>query len=62
MRRFADIVVERDARLSDEFYRNRHKEGTISVYDEILKLEELRKREIITESEFQQQKTKILNK
>lgn len=62
MRRFADIVVERDARLSDEFYRNRNKEGAITVYDELLKLEDLRKREIITESEFQQQKTKLLNK
>lgn len=62
MRKFADIVVERDARLSDEFYRNRSKEGAITVYDEILKIEELRKRGIITESEFQQQKTKLLNK
>jgi hypothetical protein len=61
IRKFEDIVVERDARLSDEFYQNRHKEDATNVYDDLLKLDELRKKGIISESEFQQQKTKILN-
>lgn len=60
--KFADIVVERDARLSQEFYQNRRKESVVIAYDALLQLEDLRKRGIITESEFQQQKTKLLNK
>jgi hypothetical protein len=62
IRKFADITVERDARLSEEFYRSRQKEGAVIAYDDLLKLEDLRKSGVITESEFQQQKTKILNK
>lgn len=61
IRKFADIVVERDARMSDEFYQSRLKEGKATAYDDLLKLDELRKRGAITESEFQQQKTKLLN-
>jgi hypothetical protein len=60
--KFEDIVVERDARLSEEFYQNRHKEGASNVYDDLLKLDVLKKKGIISDSEFQQQKAKILNK
>ncbi len=61
-RKFADIIVERDARLSEEFYKSRQKEGSVTAYDDLLKLDDLKKRGVITESEFQQQKTKLLNK
>ena len=60
-KKFEDITVERDARLSDEFYRDRHKTGAAQGLDELVKLEDLRKKGILSDAEFLQQKTKILN-
>jgi hypothetical protein len=60
--KFSEITIERDARLSNEFYEVRHKQKAINSYDDLVKLDELRKKGIITEIEFEQQKAKILSK
>jgi len=59
-RNMTDITIERDARLARDFFVNRHKAEASSPYDELLKLDDLRKRGVITEAEFNAQKTKIL--
>jgi len=67
--KFSDITVQRDARLSEEFYKSRNiKIGNVSttpqkvdIYDELLRLNELKEKGILTEAEFTQEKTKLLN-
>jgi len=59
-RNMTDITIERDARLARDFFVNRHKVETVSPYEELLKLDELRKRGVITEAEFNAQKAKLL--
>jgi hypothetical protein len=59
-RKLTDITVERDARLSAEFYINRHKTEIKSVSEEIIKLDELRKKGLLTDAEFTAQKKKLL--
>jgi len=65
------IVFEGDARMSNDFLATRStvgavpKAATISdqpgdLYDELIKLDELRKRGILTDSEFDAQKKKLL--
>lgn len=61
-RKLTDITIERDARLASEFYINRHKSEKVDAYDEIIKLDELRKKGLLTDSEFEVQKNRILNK
>lgn len=60
-RNLTDITIERDPRLSTEFFLNRNKIENKSVYDEILKLDELRKKGLLTDSEFEEQKNRFLN-
>lgn len=59
-RKLTDITIERDARLSTEFYINRHKTEIKSVSEEIIKLDELRKKGLLTDAEFTAQKKKLL--
>lgn len=60
-RNLTDITIERDPRLSSEFFLNRNKTENKSVYDEIFKLDELRRKGLLTDSEFEEQKSHILN-
>ncbi|WP_306534976.1 SHOCT domain-containing protein [Geobacter sp.] len=59
-RKLTDITIERDARLSTEFYINRHKTEMRSVSEEIIKLDELRKKGLLTDAEFLAQKKRLL--
>ena len=59
-RKLTDITIERDARLSTEFYINRHKTEVKSVSEEIVKLDELRKKGLLTDAEFTAQKKRLL--
>lgn len=61
-KKLTDVTIERDARLSAEFYINRHKREIISVADEIVKLDELRKRGLLNDSEFEKLKIQLLEK
>jgi Short C-terminal domain len=61
-RKLTDITIERDARLASEFYIDRHKNEKTGVYEEIIKLDELRKKGLLSDSEFETQKSRILNK
>lgn len=61
-RKLDDIEIERDPRLAGEFYLSRHKVGQKNSYDELIRLDELRKRGIITDAEFSHQKNLILKK
>lgn len=57
VRRESDAAVEirKDVSIRDE-------KSKISTYDELIKLDELRKRGIITQAEFDAQKAKLLGK
>lgn len=59
-KKFSDIVAVRDERWSGVF-QNRHNEKSEGRYNDLLQLDELRKKGIISEAEFNEQKTKILN-
>lgn len=59
-RKLTDITIERDARLSAEFYINRHKTEIKSISEEIIKLDELRKKGLLTDAEFSAQKKRLL--
>lgn len=67
--KFTDITTERDARLSAEFYKQRNRTPTTkatsikhtSKYEELLRLNELKEKGILTEAEFIQEKEKLLN-
>ena len=61
-RTLTDITIVRDPRLSAEFWVNRNnpETETKNVSDEILKLDELRKKGLLTDDEFATQKKKLL--
>jgi hypothetical protein len=70
-KQFSEIQFEGDARMSNNFLATRNKTSassssgpataaSLSLYDELLKLDELRRRGILTESEFEAQKKKLL--
>lgn len=53
--------IERDARLAPEFYVQRHKQDRSSAYDQINKLNDLRIRGVISDAEFEKEKSKLLD-
>jgi len=57
IRREADAAVDIRKDIN-----NTNSRAATSVYDELLKLDELRKRGVITDAEFEVQKTKLLGK
>ena len=63
-RNITDIQIVRDARLAPEFYLDRHKgdQAEKSVYGEITQLDELRKKGLLTDVEFDEQKKRILER
>lgn len=56
----ADVVIEKTNEISVDIKTKDQSEKTIDVYTELLKLDDLRKKGIITEAEFETQKKKIL--
>jgi hypothetical protein len=62
MRNITDIEIVRDARLANEFYVNRDRLDGSIIYNELLQLEDLRKKGILTDDEFSKRKTLLLSK
>jgi hypothetical protein len=56
----ADIVIEKNVFSKDD--NKAPKNNSDSLYNDLIKLEDLRDRGILTKEEFNQQKQKILNK
>ena len=56
-----DVVIEKDSNISVDIKTKDQTEQTKDVYKELLKLDDLRKKGIITEEEFETQKKKILS-
>jgi hypothetical protein len=61
LKKDADIVSEKKNDISVDVTTRDKSEKTIDVYTELLKLDELKKKGIITEEEFEIQKKKLLN-
>ena len=56
----ADVVIEQKTTTSADVHVKEQTEKSKDVYTELLKLDDLRKRGIITEAEFELQKKKLL--
>lgn len=56
----ADIVIEKTEKISADIKTKDQTERSRDVYAELIKLDDLRKRGILTESEFEAQKKKLL--
>jgi hypothetical protein len=57
----SDIVVERDVRSSMPFLNAKNTQTRGAPVEELLKLDDLRKKGILSEAEFQSQKQKLLD-
>lgn len=56
-----DIVIEKSEKVSTDIRIKDQSEKSKDVYEELIKLDDLRKRGIITDTEFEVQKQKLLN-
>ena len=56
----ADVVIEKKSEISVDIESEDQSEKTKDVYTELIKLDDLRKKGIITEAEFEEQKKKLL--
>ena len=56
----ADIVIEKTENVSADIHTKDQSEKPKDVYAELIKLDDLRKRAIISDSEFESQKKKLL--
>ena len=56
----ADVVIEKTEKLTVDLKTKDQTDRPKDVYAELIKLDDLRKREILTEAEFQAQKRKLL--
>ena len=56
----ADFVVEKNERISADVRRKDESSSKKDVYAELIKLDDLRKRGILSDAEFQAQKSKLL--
>ena len=57
----ADVVVESTSKISADITTKEQSEKTKDVYTELIKLDDLKKKGIISELEFETQKKKLLN-
>ena len=58
----ADVVIEQNSKITADIKTKNETEKTKDIYAELIKLDDLRKKGIINEEEFKDQKTKLLNK
>ena len=58
----ADVVVEKTEKISTDINTKDESEKHTDLYTEILKLDDLRKRGLISDTEYEAQKQKLLNK
>ena len=56
----ADYVIEKKEKIDIDFKSKNEGAKSVSVYDELIKLEDLRQRGILTPAEFNDQKQQIL--
>jgi len=61
MKKGADVVIEQKGDVSVNVKTKDQSEKTKDVYTELLKLDDLKKKGIISEEEFEAQKKKLLN-
>lgn len=61
LQRDPDVVIHEKKAVSAEIDINANDSNQSDLYSELVKLDDLRKRGIITESEFEEQKRRILN-
>ena len=61
LKKEADVVIEKTSEISIDVKTKDQSEKTKDVYTELLKLEDLRKKGIISEEEFETQKKKLLS-
>ena len=61
LKKEADVVIEKTDAISIDVKTKDQSEKTKDIYTELLKLEDLRKKGIITEEEFEIQKKKLLS-
>ncbi|MHB0991980.1 MAG: SHOCT domain-containing protein [Burkholderiales bacterium] len=57
----SDVVADDNGSVVGDSFTKTQSEKTISRYDELIKLDDLRKKGIITETEFNSQKKKLLS-
>lgn len=57
----ADVVIEKKEKVTADITTNEKIEQKKDVYADLIKLDDLRKRGILTETEFQSQKQKLLD-
>ena len=57
----ADIVIESDERVRENIRISDESENTKDIYSEILKLDDLRQRGLITDEEYETEKREILD-
>lgn len=57
----ADVVIENKGKVTTDIHVKDHTEKSKDVYLELMKLDDLRKKGIINEAEFEAQKKKILS-
>lgn len=57
-----DITIEKTEKITGEIKTKDITEKKLDIYTELLKLEDLRKRGIISEEEFEEQKKKLLER
>jgi Short C-terminal domain len=57
----ADVVIESNRKIEAEIKTKDETEKTPDLYSELLKLDDLRKRGVLTDAEFEEQKKKLLS-
>ena len=57
-----DIVIEKTEKISAEIQSEDISENDLDLYTELMKLDNLRKRGLITDGEFEAEKQKLLNR
>lgn len=58
----ADVVIEKTEKITADINTTNHTEQSKDIYAELIKLDDLRKRGILTDKEFEAQKKKLLEK
>ena len=57
-----NVVIEKNVKIDADIKTEERKSDSLDIYTELTKLDDLRKRGIITDAEFEAEKAKILNR
>lgn len=58
----SDVVIEKNEKIDADITTEERKLNSLDIYTELTKLDDLRRRRIITDAEFKAEKAKILNR